>query len=102
MGLQKTRTENLKNPRRRYILRFFILEFSMSFFFHETKSGIYFHQRIGIIVSYFELLCNYPKRLQRKTYEIQGVNRFSEFYFTKIKNGLGPPPLKACIHIYVL
>ena len=39
----------------------------MSSFFHETKSGIYFYERSGIIVSYFELLYNYPKRPQRKT-----------------------------------
>merc|ERR1712212_676184 len=69
---------------------FFILEFPMSYFFHETKSGIYFYQRSGIIVSYFELLRNYPKRPQRKSYEIQGVNRFSKFYFTKIKT-VGTP-----------
>ena len=65
----------------------------MSTFFYETKSGIYFYQRSVIIVSYFELLCNYPKRPQRKNYEIQGVNRFSKFYFTKIKT-VGTPPLK--------
>ena len=68
-----------------------ILEFSMSSFFYETKSGNYFYQKSVIIVSYFELLCNYPKRPQRKNYKIQGVNRFSKFYFTKIKT-VGTPP----------
>ena len=66
---------------------FFILEFSMSSFFYETKSGIYFYQGCVIIVPYFELLCNHPKRPQRENYEIQGVNRFSNFYFCKIKFG---------------
>ena len=64
-------------------MRFFILEISMSYFFHEAKSDIYFYQKIVIIVSYFELLCNYPKRLQRKNYEIQGVNRFPNFILHK-------------------
>ena len=57
----------------------------MSYFFYESKSGISFYQESVIIVSWFKLLCNYPKRLQRKHYEILGVNRFSIFYFTKIK-----------------
>ena len=65
----------------------------MSSFFYETKSGIYFYQGCVIIVPYFELLCNYPKRPQRKNYKIQGVNRFSKFYFTKIKM-VGTTPLK--------
>ena len=50
-------------------------------FFHKTNSGIYFYQRSVIIVSYFELLCNYPKIPQRKNYKIQGANRFCIFYF---------------------
>ena len=62
-------------------------------FFYETKSGIYFYQRSVIIVSYFELLCNYPKRPQRKNYEIHWVNRFSKFYFIKMKT-VWTPPLK--------
>ena len=64
----------------------------MSSFFYETKSGIYFYQGSLIIVSYFELLCNYPKWPQTKNYKIQGVNRFSKFYFTKIKT-VGTPTL---------
>ena len=46
-----------------------------------------------IIVPYFELLCNYPKIPQIKNYEIQGVNRVSKCYFTKIKT-VGTPSLK--------
>ena len=66
--------------------------FQYQLFFYETKSGNYFYEESVIIVSYFELLCNHPKRLQRKNYEIQGVNRFSKFYFTKIKRvGTLPP-----------
>ena len=64
----------------------------MSSIFHEAKSSICFYQKSVIILSYFEILCNYPKRPQRTNYEIQGVNRFSKFYFTKIKT-VGTPPL---------
>ena len=92
LAIAKKVMENLKNPRRRYILRFFTLEFSMSSFFYETKSGIYFYQGCVIIVPYIELLYNYPKKPQTKNYEIKGVNRFSKFYFTKIKT-VGTPPL---------
>ena len=67
---------------------FYFRIFNVNFFFYENKSGIYFYQRS---VSYFELLCNYPKTPQRKNYEIQGENRVYKFYFTKIKKGWDPP-----------
>merc|ERR1712055_41566 len=55
----------------------------------DTFCAFYF--RSGIIVSYFEMLCNYPKIPQRKSYEIQGVNRFLQILFYKNKNGWDPP-----------
>ena len=87
----KKKKENLKNPMRRYILRFFILDFSLPSFFYETKSGIYFYQISLIIVNWFYLLCRYPNISKIKYYEIQGVYRFSVFYFTKLKTDGTPP-----------
>ena len=45
-----------------------------------------------IIFTQFEYLCSYPIIPLRKQYKIQRVNRFSIFYFPKIKKMDGTPP----------
>ena len=53
----------------------------MRSFFNEKRSGMYFYQGGVIVVSWFE---------QRKPNKILGVNKFSIFYFTKIKTDRFP------------
>ena len=66
LAIAKNQNGKSQKPQEKIHFAFFILEFSMSTFFHETKSGSYFYQGCVIILSYFELLCNYHKRPQRK------------------------------------